>query len=201
MFAYAAWRLVQAILDPEGETRRDPKKGAAKRVGWATSGAVHGAIGVAALQMAFGNGRGRGEGGWIADLMRWDHGPTIVAIIGVIVAAFAISQIYKAWTLDFTRPLRLTEMSSRERRWAVRIGRAGLFARGLVFTLVGIGMAKAGLAHDAGQASRGVGGALREIASHSYGTVLLAMVAVGLVAYGIHQFVEARYRRIPNHAA
>jgi hypothetical protein len=42
---------------------------------------------------------------------------------------------------------------------------------------------------------RGTGAALREIASQSWGTALVAIVAAGFVAYAVHMMVNARYRR------
>lgn len=198
LFAYAAWRLVQAILDPEGNAR-DGAKAIAKRIGWGVSGVIHASLGVAALQMAMGEraSAGGGSSSWIGDVLAMPAGKAIVATAGAIVVLYALYEIYRAWTTDFTRQLQITRMSPTERRWAIRAGRVGLFARGVVFLIVGAGIIQAGLAARPGEA-RGVGGALQEIASQSSGAVLLVIVAIGLVAYGLFEVVEARYRRIPG---
>jgi hypothetical protein len=39
-------------------------------------------------------------------------------------------------------------------------------------------------------------GALRALEQQSYGQLLLGVVALGLIAYGFHMFVLARYRRM-----
>ena len=44
--------------------------------------------------------------------------------------------------------------------------------------------------------ARGLGGALAALAQQPYGPWILAIVAIGLVAYGIYLLVEARYRRV-----
>ena len=37
----------------------------------------------------------------------------------------------------------------------------------------------------------------KTIAQQPYGKFLLAIVALGLVAYGVYMVIQARYRRIP----
>jgi hypothetical protein len=66
----------------------------------------------------------------------------------------------------------------------------------VVFIVVGVGLARSALTGDASRV-RGVGGALAAIAAQPFGVLLLLFVALGLVAYGLHQFALARYRRIP----
>lgn len=44
--------------------------------------------------------------------------------------------------------------------------------------------------------AKGLGGALASVQSWTLGSVILSVVAIGLIAYGAYQGVEARYRRI-----
>jgi len=44
--------------------------------------------------------------------------------------------------------------------------------------------------------ARGLDGALASIAHHSYGQLLLVIVATGLIAFGLYSIADARYRRI-----
>ncbi|MFL6257903.1 MAG: DUF1206 domain-containing protein, partial [Pyrinomonadaceae bacterium] len=44
--------------------------------------------------------------------------------------------------------------------------------------------------------ARGLSGALRALEQRPYGPYVLGAVALGLVAYGLYMFVEARYRRM-----
>jgi hypothetical protein len=46
------------------------------------------------------------------------------------------------------------------------------------------------------QQARGLDGALDTLARQPWGWVVLGSVALGLIAYGIYMFVEARYRRM-----
>jgi hypothetical protein len=86
-------------------------------------------------------------------------------------------------------------MSPKQRHFAMKAGKLGHISRGFVFGIIGALLLKAGLNSDAGEA-RGVDGALNLLAQREFGALLLAIVAVGLAAYGLYLFVEARYRRV-----
>jgi hypothetical protein len=111
-----------------------------------------------------------------------------------VIAAGAY-QFYKAYVAKFEKHLSRSQMSERARRWARRIGRAGLTARGVTFAVIGWFLVRAALEVDPSQA-RGLAGALRTLAGQDYGRWMLGVVALGLTAYGLLSLVEARYRRI-----
>ena len=64
-----------------------------------------------------------------------------------------------------------------------------------MFGICGWYLVRAGIAHDA-SAAADTGEALGVIAHQRFGDVLLAIVAVGLIAYGAYEVVQARYRVI-----
>ena len=86
-------------------------------------------------------------------------------------------------------------MNGTTRTWAVRSGVAGLAARGVIFAIVGVFLAKAAYEYDP-QEAVGIDGALAKLADQAWGTWLLAAVAIGLLAYGAFCLVQARYRRV-----
>jgi uncharacterized protein DUF1206 len=73
------------------------------------------------------------------------------------------------------------------------VSRFGIAARGVVFCLIGFFLARAAAHHDAAQAG-GVRESLGLLAG--FGRWPFVVVALGLVAYGVYQLVNARYRRI-----
>jgi Domain of Unknown Function (DUF1206) len=64
-----------------------------------------------------------------------------------------------------------------------------------VFGLIGWFLVKAAYEHDPKEAI-GLDGALQKVIEASYGTILLTIVAVGLLCYALFCFAEARYRRL-----
>lgn len=192
---YALWRIVQAVIDPENVGTDG--KGIAKRIGYVASGAIHGALCVAAYQMASGGGGGgSSKKTWVAQLLAEPFGAFLVGAGALGLIVFGLQQLHKAWTVDFTKKMKTAEMSPQERTWAIRLGRVGLAARGVILPLMGVFLMRAALQHDASEV-KGLGATLREISSQPYGPWLLALVAAGLIAYGVHMLANAKYRRIP----
>jgi hypothetical protein len=65
----------------------------------------------------------------------------------------------------------------------------------IVFGLVGVFLIKAAVEYNP-RAAIGLDGALRKLAAQMYGSVLLGLVAAGLVAFALYSLSDARYRRI-----
>jgi hypothetical protein len=190
---HSLWLFLQASLDLEGKRGDGEATHAIKRVGWATSGIIHGVLAATAIQAAIG-GSQRGGNTWVQALLNWDGGRWVMMIIGAIIVGVGVQQLVQAYTAGFQKDLDTARMSGTERRWAIRAGRFGLAARGVVLPIVGWFFVPAGLRARASEV-RGTGAALREIASQSWGTALVAIVAAGFVAYAVHMMVNARYRR------
>jgi uncharacterized protein DUF1206 len=197
LFGYAFWRIVQAVLNPGGESA--DVKGMAKRIGHAANGLAYGALGFVALRIVIGSsshpGGSRSSEDWTAWLMSQPFGRWLVALAGAVVIALGVSNLYRAWTAKFRSRLNLAEMDEAEEKWATTAGRVGYAARGIVISLVGSFLVQAALQARPGKAS-GLDGALTALARQPYGPWLLGLVAAGLIAYGVYMFIEARYRRI-----
>ena len=81
------------------------------------------------------------------------------------------------------------------KKWISRLGTFGHLARMVVFGLVGVFVLKAAIDYTPSKAV-GLDGALAKIVHHSYGPVLLGIVATGLIAFAVYSLSDARYRRI-----
>jgi hypothetical protein len=64
-----------------------------------------------------------------------------------------------------------------------------------VFALIGVFLIKAAVDYNPDKAV-GVDGALAKLLNHAYGSVLLGVVAAGLIAFALYSASDARYRRI-----
>jgi hypothetical protein len=196
---YAAWRVVEAILDTESKGS-DPK-GIAARLVYAGIGATYAALALSALRLGLQWADGDGGGGdasardWTAWLLSQPFGQILVVAAGLVIVGVALFQFYVAYTEKFCDPLRMGELSGSQQRLVRLTGRVGYAARGVAFAIIGMLLAMAGL-HARPAEARGLGGALDTLAEQPFGPWLLGAVAVGLVAYGAFMLVQSLYRRI-----
>jgi hypothetical protein len=199
LIGYALWRLVQAIFDSEHAREETDAKQIAQRLGYAFSGLTYLGLAWTAAGLIFGTGKGNSNSNatqdWTARFMAQPFGQWLVGLAGLVVLGIGLSYLYQAYKAKFRRELKIHEMNSTEQTWAIRLGRFGIAARGVVFSIIGIFLIQAALTSDASEA-RGLGGALATLAEQPFGPWLLGIVALGLIAYSIYSIVEARYRQI-----
>jgi hypothetical protein len=195
--AYALWRLVQALRDTED--KGSDLKGLSIRFGYACIGVVYAGLSYSAVRLILGHDAGKGSDQtskeWTATFFALPLGRWLVGLAGLGVIGFGLYQCYKAFTAKFCEKWKRHEMSERARSLAMRAGQVGLTARGVVFAIIGIFLIQAALRARAEEA-RGLSGALYALEQQPYGPYVLGAVALGLVAYGLYMFVEARYRRM-----
>jgi Zn-dependent protease with chaperone function len=78
------------------------------------------------------------------------------------------------------------------------LARMGVFAHGVVVSMVGYSIFRTGL-HANPRELAGTSGALRTVQRAGGGTALFALVAAGLIAYGVSLLVLAVSRRRAAH--
>lgn len=196
LFGYVIWRLIQAINDPEH--KGDDAKGIGRRLGYAVSGLAYAGLAVNAILLAVGSGGGGGGSSkqdWTAKLLQQPFGQWLVGIVGAFFIGMGIYRIYEAYKTKFRKQLKLAEMDNKKQDWLVQISRFGVAARGVIFIILGFFFIQAGRQSDANEV-KGLDGVLQTIAQQPFGKILLVIVALGLVAYGVYLFVQAKYRRI-----
>jgi hypothetical protein len=194
LLAYAIWRFVQGVADPENEG--DDAKALGKRTGYIASGIGYGALAFSAAQIVFGSGGGGGGGAqhWTAQVLGLVLGRWLVGLAGVCVMVGGLHQLQQAITAQFKEDLVLSNIEPTQVRWAVRAGRAGHGARTVVYLIIGWFLVQAALTYSSGQVG-GMGRALTALQRQPYGRWLLAAAGLGLACYGIYCFVLARYRK------
>ena len=195
LLAYCSWRWYTAVKDKENEG--SDKEGIAKRLGYAVSGTAYGVLSAHAFKLAFGGGGGSGDSKQdiIARILAESWGPWVVGIIGAIMAGVAFFQLYRALTDKHMEGIEGLGLGHHERDVFKKTGEVGLTARFVVYGIISYFLFRAALMDDPGQ-FKGVGESLGFIQDQTYGAVLLALVGLGLLAYGIFMFVRARYERV-----
>ncbi|WDV32827.1 DUF1206 domain-containing protein [Streptomyces sp. AD16] len=111
-----------------------------------------------------------------------------VAVAGVVVGARAVLRKYH-------KHLRMGAMSRRARRFVDVTGVFGGAARGLVFAAAGVFAVTAAVDYDPDEA-KGMDDTLRSFAGTPAGPWLLVLVAVGLAAFGLFSFANAKWRKV-----
>ena len=122
-------------------------------------------------------------------------GRFLVGAVGLAAVAVGVVLAVRALQRKHVEKLEHYRMPDSARGPATHVGTAGLLGRGLVVVLIGAFLVQAAVEADADEA-RGLDAALQELAGRPYGTVLLAVAVVGMLAYGLWSCVEAAYRRI-----
>jgi hypothetical protein len=194
LLGYALWRLVQGALDTEG--KGDDPKGLAKRAGMVGSGVIYSGLALAAARLAMGahDSGGQAAQAWTARLMSIPFGRWLVAGVGIGVLIGGVMQIRRGWLGKLSDTL-VQGISASQRQLALRAGKLGLIARGIVFLIIGGFLIEAAIRIDASRV-RGLSGALETLARQSHGALLLGATALGLAAFGVYSLLLARYRRI-----
>lgn len=196
---YAAWRASEAIWGKRDEA--DERKRTAKRMGSAGKAVLYAAFLLSTVQFITG-GASQGDGGGdeqeetlTARVFEMPGGRLIVGGVGLAIIAAGIYVGYRGLAQKFDKRLDTSDMGPTTGRIVDVLGTVGLAARGLVFGVIGFLLVRAAIDYDPADAT-GVDGTLKLIARQTYGQVLLTVTAIGIVAYGLYSFAEARYREL-----
>jgi uncharacterized protein DUF1206 len=128
-------------------------------------------------------------------LMAATGGRWLVGIIGLVVVGIGVGLAVYGLKKKFMEHLKTGEMRPSVRTTVRRLGVAGYTAKGIAYAIAGALLVTAAVTYDPKKA-RGLDGALRELASYSYGPWLLGLVALGIAAFGVYCFFQARYRKV-----
>ncbi len=197
LLPYSLWGFIRAVYDPFG--RGDDAPGIAARLGFAWSGIAYASLLLVVLQLLFGADPGTLRSDSVQDTV----GRALAAPMGVlgtgaaglIGIAAGLGQFLDAYRAGFVHDLDRRDMNKTEERTDLWLGRYGLFARGVIFTITGWFVLEAAIHANATQA-RGFGAAFDKLAQSPFGTLLVAVVGLGFVALALHSFIYARWAKM-----
>lgn len=196
LVGFSAWRVLQAIFD--ADRHGTSPKAWAVRLGQGVSGVIYGTLALWAFELLdqF-EDVGEADEEQNADsaaaaIMALPHGDLLLLIAGLALLGVAAGNVIQGACQDFAKRLGCDDRVS---RWLVPLARLGYGARGLATLPMGLFLIKAGLDAQSSDA-RSWGGALQAVEQQPFGSWVLGLVAVGLIAFGLFGFVEAILRRI-----
>jgi hypothetical protein len=190
----ALWRLAEAAFGQAGPDGHKPSK----RLTALGRGIFYTALFVTTLLFTLGAGDQKSSDSQSKDLTgqamhdipggRW-----LVLLVGL---GFIAASVWMGWKAlankDFMERL---SVSGRARELVEKLGMFGYAARSTVYAGIGVFLAYAAVTFDPDKA-KGIDGTLRELAGTPVGPWLLALVALGLVVFGVYSCCEARWRRV-----
>lgn len=192
LVCYALWRFSEAAFGVVGEGKKT-----GPRLQSFFRGCIYLFLAFSGFAIATNSGtssQASQQASWTASVMRHPGGRLAVGIVGAAIVIASLVMVYEGLTRKFEKYLAVDQMSIKTHAVVRTLGTVGTIARGVVFALAGYFVIAAAWNHKPHQA-RGLDYALRKLLHHSYGGVLLTIVAIGLVCFGVYGFAEAKWRR------
>jgi Domain of Unknown Function (DUF1206) len=194
MFLYAAWRVATAVLP--GSTDAE---GLATRVGYGVSAILYTTFGVTAISLAKSSAAKANGNRTVSDmtsrLMQHTAGRWLIGIAGAATIGAGLYRFAKGLKSDVTDDVDMSGMSAERGRLTRRLGAVGEVGRGIAMGLIGFFLVRAAVTFKAAEAT-GLDGALRRLALESWGVIVVAVVGLGLMAYGLFCVVTFTRRRL-----
>lgn len=192
-FGYAAWRLLEGTVghldEPAGRKRWTKRGGSLFR------GVIYVVLALSTVKFLVGGGGNDKTQSLTARVLGASGGQLLVLVIGLAVLAGGAAMVIRAFRQKFEDKLKVSQMSARLRSVTKVVGTAGLASRGFVFLLIGGFLVDAAVRFDPKKA-KGLDASLKTLAQQPFGRVLLFAAAVGLLAFALWSFLEARYRKL-----
>jgi hypothetical protein len=194
MVAMAIWQAFEAAI---GESGPQDRAAMAERF-------VSGCRAILYLYFAFiaykvisgaNSSQGDSQQSSASSMMDNTGGRWVVGLVGLIVLGVGVGLIVYGVTKKFEKHLNTQQMDGKVRRTVRRLGVAGYSAKGTAYAIAGGLIVAAAVTYDAEKA-RGLDAALKTLASQNYGPWLLALIALGIAAYGVYCFFQAKYRKV-----
>ena len=190
--AVALWRLEQAVFATAGV--QDQSEQIKKRVENGARAVVFAALAIIAVRTAVGAGQQSTGQEATAGVLGWPGGQFLVGAVGLVLVGLAVVKAKHGWEKKFLEEMNLP--SDQKARAAVeRLGQVGSIAKAVALGLIGVLVVVAAVLFDPSKAN-GLDPALKTLAAQPFGVFLLAIVAVGLAAYGVFCFFDAKYHRV-----
>lgn len=132
-----------------------------------------------------------------AFLLKEPGGVLVVLAGACTVGGIGVAHLVRGVSRRFREDL--MPLDGAARRIIFTLGAVGYVSKAVGLMIVGALLLAAALMRDASKAA-GLDTALTALSRLPAGTVLLAVIALGLVAYGLYLFARARYMRVPADA-
>lgn len=191
--ALAVWQAAAAAHVGHAGRASSYRTSRAKSLGKA---GVYAALAVTAFSFARGGSSSSSQqtSGFTARLLEAPAGQLLVGLVGAVVIGVGVYHVVKGARKKFLEDLHGMP-GGHAGRGTVVCGVVGYVGKGAALVVVGALLVWAGATADPSKAT-GLDGALHLLREQPAGPFLLALVALGFLAYGVYSVVRTRYGRL-----
>ncbi len=194
LVGYSLWGLIRAFFDPLHKGKSF--KGILERIGFFVSAIAYVILTIPTYNFIFNmpNAAQNGAQGIqiknvISTIFLIPFGKWIVGLIGILVLGISLYQIYRGLRHNFDQQIKNYTLTSKQKKIIKIVGRIGTLARSVVSTLIGLFLLFAAY-HSNSAEVKGIDGALLILLHQPYGSWLLGIVAIGLLAFGCYSLLS-----------
>ena len=193
LLCYCAWRMVQCFYDTEDKGSQT--KGLLKRARYLLSGLIYLSFAIAAIKLLLHSGSKTGGDNYqqlVSELLSKPFGQYLAGIAAAVIAGVGIYQIVYGISGKYRKHVSGLQLKTRASSYLLNAGKIGYVARGTTWLITSWLMFKAAIhanPKDAGDTTK----AFEFLERGNYGSLLLGLLGLGLVLYGIFNYVRARY--------
>lgn len=191
LVALVLWQLTEAVWGHRGVA---PRRRALRVAVNVAEAAIFSVLAYSAGSIAATGGAPSVSKSFAGAVFDLPGGRYLVALGGVALVAGGAYAVYRGVKKEFLRELDLSGEAARNARTITRIGQLGWAALGFVYGPPGVLLVVAAVRYDP-KAPVGLDAALQALAAQPFGGPLLVLLALGVAAFGIFCFVDARYRK------
>jgi len=192
---YSCWRIVSALLPADSDA-----SSWITRIGYLVSAVTYLVLAGLAVSIASNHREAQTDASqktedskvetFTRNLLGHSYGRTVVFLIGVVLICIAATFLLKAVTASFRSQMAHRGVGPISFDMLVLMGRIGWIGRTAMMGLIGFFLCRAAWLFNADEA-QGLDGSLRKAATSDAGTVLVVVVAVGLLVYGLFCIISA----------
>lgn len=193
LLCYSGWRFLQTFGDTEH--KGSDGKGIAVRARYFFSGFIYLSLALLAIKILFGGNQGKkGNQGLVHELLNKPFGNWVLGIVAVIIFCTGVYQCYYGFSEKYRKHVDKAGHNINNKLLFIA-GKTGYVARGIVWLIIGWMFMQAALHSNSSEAGD-TPKAFSFLEHAAYGSYLLGAVGLGLVCYGIFNFIRARHEQI-----
>lgn len=190
LVCYSVWRGIEAFRP----THRGEEVKWSSRARYLFSGLTYLSVAFTAGRLLLYNRQDNGNGNQqlASRLLEQSAGQWLLGAGALIMAAVGVYQLYYGLSEKYRKHVQGLSLSTPASSLLLRSGKVGYVARGIVWLVVAWLLLKAALHANASEAGD-TAQAFQFVENSTAGSLLLGALGVGLVAYGVFNFIRARY--------